>query len=185
MEISRRKFLGTIGASAVGSVLPSSLKADDTYITVKDKLEGAEKIFTVCPFCAVGCGMTAYKKEGKIIEIEGDADHPINEGALCSKGGALLGLVNSERRLKKVLYRAPKSLKWEEKSWEWAVSEIAKRVKKTRDASFLKMEEGITVNRTETIASIGGAALDNEECYLLSKLMRSLGITYLEHQARI
>ncbi len=185
MEISRRKFLGAIGASAVGSVLPSSLKADDTYIPAKDKLKGAEKIFTVCPFCAVGCGMIAYGKNGKIIGIEGDADHPINEGALCSKGGALLDLVNSEKRLKKVLYRAPKSLKWEEKSWEWATSQIARRIKKTRDATFLQIEDGKTVNRTQGIASIGGAALDNEECYLLSKFMRSIGIAYLEHQARI
>jgi hypothetical protein len=62
---------------------------------------------------------------------------------------------------------------------------IAERTKATRDASFVEKENGLTVNKTEKIASLGGAALDNEETYLVSKLMRGLGVTYLEHQARI
>jgi formate dehydrogenase major subunit len=47
--------------------------------------------------------------------------------------------------------------------------------------------ESVTVpaNRCTGIASLGGAALDNEECYLLVKLMRALGLVYIEHQARI
>ena len=63
---------------------------------------------------------------------------------------------------------------------------LAQRVKATRDASFKeKNEAGVTVNRTEALASIGGAALNNEECYLISKLARALGIVFLEHQARL
>jgi formate dehydrogenase major subunit len=91
----------------------------------------------------------------------------------------------NERRAQKVLYRAPGSDHWEEKSWEWAIPEIAKRIKQTRDATFRKEENGKIVNRTEGIACLGGAALDNEECYLYSKLARAMGVTYLEHQARI
>ena len=44
---------------------------------------------------------------------------------------------------------------------------------------------GNIVNRTEAIACLGGSALDNEEAYLLAKLMRALGLVYLEHQARL
>ncbi|MBN2187275.1 MAG: hypothetical protein JW732_07505, partial [Dehalococcoidia bacterium] len=86
----------------------------------------------------------------------------------------------------KVQYRAPGSARWEEKSWDWAITEIAKRIKNTRDSSWVEKDKaGDTVNRTEAIGCMGGASLDNEECYLLVKLMRSLGLVYIEHQARI
>ncbi len=88
-------------------------------------------------------------------------------------------------RSKKVRYRAPGSDKWEEKEWDWAISEIAKRIKKTRDANFITTEEGVAVNRTEAIAGLGGAAVNNEECYLFVKLLRAMGVVYIEHQARI
>ena len=97
--------------------------------------------------------------------------------------------VVNPKRVQKPLYRAPGSEKWEEKEWDWMLDEIAKRIKETRDASFIhkeKIDDGseIIVNRTEKIASVGGSGLDNEECYLLSKMMRSLGVVYLT-QARI
>jgi len=129
--------------------------------------------------------MIVSQKDGKIVNVQGDPEHPINEGSLCSKGSALLQVANNENRLDKVFYRAPESDKWETKTWQWALGRIAQNVKKTRDATFVKTEDGYTVNRTEGIASLGGAALDNEECYLISKLARGMGITFLEHQARI
>ena len=90
------------------------------------------------------------------------------------------------KRMNKVLYRAPYSSKWETKSWEWALEQIAQRVKKTRDASFVeKNAKGQVVNRTTAIAHVGSAALDNEECWLLQAVMRALGLVYIEHQARI
>ena len=119
---------------------------------------------------------------GKVINIEGDSDHPINEGALCSKGSALYQVANNDLRLKKVKYRAPGSDHWEEKSWNWAIDRIAENIKKTRDA---ELSDGRKTNRINSIAALGGAALDNEECYLYSKLMRALGVVYIEHQARI
>jgi formate dehydrogenase major subunit len=89
-------------------------------------------------------------------------------------------------RLSKVLYRRPGGSDWEETSWDWAMTEIARRIKDTRDASFIEKDSGGNlVNRTEAIANLGGSALDNEECYLLSKLNRALGVVYLEHHARI
>ncbi|KPK78095.1 MAG: formate dehydrogenase, partial [Phycisphaerae bacterium SM23_30] len=50
---------------------------------------------------------------------------------------------------------------------------------------FQKEENGLLINRTNGLACLGGAALDSEECYLYSKFARMLGVTYLEHQARI
>jgi formate dehydrogenase major subunit len=139
----------------------------------------------VCPFCGVGCGQVVSTRDGKVINIEGDPSHPVSEGTLCSKGAAAIQVVNNPRRLQKVLYRAPGGKAWEEKPWAWALERIAARVKETRDKTFTTTVGGRVVNRTEAIACLGGSALDNEEAYLLAKLMRSLGLVYLEHQARL
>jgi formate dehydrogenase major subunit len=187
MKISRRGFLGVAGASTFGGVIslfgvPKRVKAADIP---EIKTVNTTESTTICPYCGVGCGLIVSAREGKVINIEGDPDHPINEGSLCSKGSALFQVAVNERRLQKVKYRAPGSSDWEEKSCDWALSEIAKRVKQTRDATFIKMEDDKIINRTNGIACMGGAALDTEECYVLAKFARSIGITYLEHQARI
>lgn len=123
---------------------------------------------------------------GKVVNIEGDPDHPISRGSLCSKGGTLSELANSDQRVTKPRYRAPNSEEWEEVEWDWALEQIARKVKDTRDANFIeKDDQGRLVNRLEAIGHVGSAALDNEECSVLVKMMRALGLVYIEHQARI
>jgi formate dehydrogenase major subunit len=182
---SRRDFLkgAGIGAASVvaGGGMPRAASASPPEL----KTRGAERTTTVCPFCGVGCGQITYTKGGKLIHVEGDPDHPTSEGTLCSKGAALGQVTNNPRRLRQVMYRPPGGSKFEPRSWEWAFGRIAERVKATRDQSFQESAGKRTVNRTEAIACLGGAALDNEECYMLVKAMRMLGITYIEHQARI
>jgi formate dehydrogenase major subunit len=95
-------------------------------------------------------------------------------------------IADNPRRLTRPLYRSPGGSAWEEVSWEWAIDRIARRIKATRDSAWRRFDDaGRVVNRTEAIASLGGAALDNEECYLISKAMRSLGLIWVEHQARL
>jgi formate dehydrogenase major subunit len=149
------------------------------------KTRGATPTTTVCPFCGVGCGQVVSTANGRVLSIEGDPAHPVSEGTLCSKGASGIQVVNNPRRLQKVLYRAPGGTAWEEKSWDWALPRIAAKVKETRDKTFKTQVDGRTVNRTEAIACLGGSALDNEEAYLLVKLMRALGLVYVEHQARL
>jgi formate dehydrogenase major subunit len=173
--------LGTAAAATGTVIAPGSAGAAPLPL----KTDGATKTITICPFCGVGCGQIAYTKGNELIHVEGDPDHPTSEGTLCSKGAALGQVTNNPRRLRQVMYRAPGSSKFEPSSWEWAFKRIAERVKESRDRSFLMKSGARTVNRTEAIACLGGAALDNEECYLLVKAMRMFGITYLEHQARI
>jgi len=130
--------------------------------------------------------MIVGTKNGKVVNIEGDPEHPINRGALCSKGSTLEQMVKSERRLTKPMYRAPGGKKWREVEWDWALDTIAKRVKRTRDTGWVETDAmGRRVCRTEDIACVGSAALDNEECSLLVKALRSMGLVYMEHQARI
>ncbi len=191
MQITRRGFLKLSGAGVLATTLVKlgvDLSGCQKYASDPTlRIKNAKETTTICPYCGSGCGQVVSVVDGKIINIEGDPDHPINQGGLCSKGSALYQVaVNpANARLTKVLYRAPGGKNWEEKEWDWAIEKIAKNIKATRDTNFIDKENNIPVNRTEAIANLGGAALDNEECYLLSKFARSLGIVYLEHQARI
>ena len=191
MELSRREFLklsgaGVGGAAIFGMAKPGTLIAADMPASIPLHKKIGETT-TICPYCGVGCGFLVASENGVLVNLEGDPEHPINQGGACAKGGAQFQLsAHNPRRLGKVRYRAPGSSGWEEKSWDWAIEEIAKRIKKTRDENWTEKDSsGYTVNRTEGIASLGGASLDNEECYLISKLMRALGLVYIEHQARI
>lgn len=187
INLSRRQFLKLSGAAAATlAVVELGFNEKSAYAKSKDfKIAKTKVTPTICCFCGVGCGILVHTNDKTVVYTEGDPDNPINEGKLCSKGTALRQLYTSEKRLTRPLYRAPGSGKWEEKDWGWMLDTIAKRAKETRDSSFIEKENGFTVNRTEKIASLGGAALDNEETYLLAKLMRGLGVVYLEHQARI
>jgi formate dehydrogenase major subunit len=166
------------------------------------RIKDAKETKTVCPYCSVGCGIIVHTKDGKVVNTEGDPDNPINEGTLCSKGASLYQLINNPLRLTKPKYRAAGATEFKEVEWDWALDEIAKRVKDTRDRTFKltskskvkekqpdgtekDVEKEFTVNRTDGIAHVGSAALDNEECYMLQKLVRSWGLVYIEHQARI
>jgi len=184
MKLLRKDILKIKGKKNIKPITSAVDRATPLAVP-STKLKNAQKFTTICPYCAVGCGQILSVVNGKVINVEGDTEHPINQGSLCSKGNALLQVANNERRLTKVLYRAPGSDHWQEKSWDWALERIAQKIKETRDKNWVAEDSGFTVNRTEAIACLGGAALDNEECYLYSKLARALGIVYLEHQARI
>ncbi len=189
MQLSRRGFLKLTGAGVIATTLTKlgvSVTGCQTYTAGPElRIKYAKETSTICPYCGSGCGQVVSVVDGKIVNIEGDPDHPINQGALCSKGNSLYQIAVNPQRLTKVLYRAPGGSAWEEKELDWAIDRIAQNIKATRDANWIDKEDGIPVNRTEAIANFGGAALDNEECYLLTKFARSLGIVYLEHQARI
>ena len=156
--------------------------------SLRPRLEEADTVGTsICPFCAVGCSQLVYARNGKPLHIEGDPRSPINQGTLCPKGAATLGLLTSPLRVNEVLYRAPYSDKWESKPLGWAMDRIADRVKQTRDETFVEsLPDGTVVNHTLGIASLGGATLDNEENYLIKKLFNGgLGVVSIENQARI
>ena len=189
MKLTRRTFLG---AGGLMGFLGLDLGPAQAYASARSQAVKKGRVTTtICPYCAVGCSAIVTSEKAadgklKVINVEGDPDHPINEGTLCPKGASLYQLANGDKRLKDVLYRAPGAKAFEKKSWDWAAREIAARIKKTRDETFTeKNAKGQVVNRTTGIASVGSAALDNEECWLLQKFMRSLGLVYIEHQARI
>jgi formate dehydrogenase major subunit len=193
--LTRGEFLKR-GAAGAGVLYMSSLGFDAAVAqatTVKQRLriEGATVSHSVCPYCAVGCSLLAYtRKNGdgsvELLQIEGDPDSPINEGTLCPKGATSMDLAISKRRIQSPLYRAPGAAKFKQVSWDFVLDKLARHIKDSRDRTFVtRDEDGNVVNRCEGIAFAGGAAFSNEEGYLATKLMRGLGLIYLEQQARV
>ena len=193
METSRRDFLkvATIGGAAA-SVFGFDLAP--AYAEVHElKIARASETRSTCPYCAVSCGVIIYTLGDKaknvtpqVIHVEGDPDHPINRGTLCPKGASLEQDIMNDRRLLKPQVRRPGATDWADISWDDALNEIAARVKKTRDDTFIEKDaNGKTVNRCEGIAFTGGCTDTNEFNYLVVKSMRSLGVCYLENQARV
>jgi len=190
MDLSRRDFIKLSGLTTGGMLLPRDIAAATKGMERFRLHKPIGETHTICCFCGVGCGAIVAAENGQVVNLEGDPDHPINRGSLCSKGMSLAqlhtvdGEINS-RRLNKVRHRKPGSSKWEEMEWGEAFERIAKLIKKTRDDHFNANAEDSSFNRLPAIASLGGASLDNEECSLIVKALRAMGLVYIEHQARI
>jgi formate dehydrogenase major subunit len=196
MSIGRRELLRWSAGVGAGLALGDlGVSADDLEsAAARLKLTGAKEFTTACNFCSCGCGMVCHVRDGKLVNLEGDPDHVVNEGSLCSKGAAMRATHESDQRVRTPLYRAPGSDRWEEISWDEAIDRIARKVKLVRDGSWIatekeKDEDGreveYPVNRTDAMAFMGGAQNTNEECYLFSKMARLFGTAYVEHQARL
>ena len=127
------------------------------------RLRGANVTKAVCPYCAVGCGQLIFSKGGAIIDIEGDPDSPISQGRLCPKGANSFQLAVNSHRVRQVLYRAPYSDRWETRTLDRALEQIAQRVKATRDADFTtRDEQGRLLNSVRSIGTLGGATIDKD-----------------------
>jgi formate dehydrogenase major subunit len=191
MKLGRREFIKlSAAASAVTAFagLGFDLRPSKAHAQLL-RIRWAKESTSICCYCAVGCGLLVHASkegQGRIINVEGDPDHPINEGALCAKGASIYQLAENEDRITAVWYRPPRSEKWEVRSWDWALDRLARKIKDTRDTTFTRFNaEGQEVNRVEGLASVGSAAMDNEECWIYQAMLRSLGLTFIEHQARI
>jgi formate dehydrogenase major subunit len=191
MAVSRRAFLKVSGVTAVSSAVGalSALGADLSPKVAKAqeaRIKGAEVFSSVCPYCAVGCGLLVHVSDGQIVNIEGDPASPISQGNLCPKGAATYQLHVNPNRLTKVLHRAPGATTWEEWDLERAMDRVAELVKKTRDETFVeRLPNGKEVNHSLGIFSLGGATIDNEWNHIQQKLLRGLGAVAIENQARI
>jgi len=189
MELSRRDFLKATGVGVGGIFILGALSPNVTLARPSKVLPLKKRIgekTTICPYCGVGCSAIMAVEDGKLVNLEGDPDSPINEGSLCPKGSSLYQVANNEYRLTTVKHRAPGAAYWMDMSWDNSIASIAARIKGTRDANWIETDgDGSTVNRTEAIASVGSAFPNSEEAYLMSKMLRALGLVYIENEARI
>ncbi len=193
MNTTRRRFIQIgIGGGVAASILGFDLQK--AYAQSKElKIARTTETRSTCPYCAVSCGIIIHTLGDKaknvtaqVVHVEGDPDHPINRGTLCPKGSSLQQDIMNERRLLKPQVRRPGSDHWEDISWDAAIDGVARHIKKLRDDTFVTADsQGRPVNRLESLAFIGGCTDTNEFNYLAVKSMRSLGVVYLENQARV
>ena len=191
MTFSRRGFLK---ASTVGGTIALGFDFSEARAEMRDlKISRTTETRSTCPYCAVSCGVIihtlgdrAKNVTASVVHVEGDPDHPINRGTLCSKGATLRDDINNPNRLTKPMVRRPGSNRWEEISWDDAIAGIARHVKTTRDACFVaKNAKGQVVNRNPGMAMIGGCTDTNEFNYLQWKFITALGVPYRDSQARV
>jgi formate dehydrogenase major subunit len=194
MAVTRRQFVKV----AAGGLASSSLAAlgfspTRALAQVRQfKLARTSETRNTCPYCSVGCGVILYGLGDKsknarteVVHVEGDPDHPVNRGTLCPKGAALLDFIHSPNRLKYPEYRGPGETEWKRVSWEFALGRIARLMKDDRDKNFLQKSGDVTVNRWTSVAFLAASASSNESGYITNKVIRALGMTALDNQARV
>ena len=194
MNHTRRVFL-KISASSIGATTLTTLGFSPTRALAEVrafKLARTSETRNTCPYCSVGCGIILYgmgdrskNARTEIIHVEGDPDHPVNRGTLCPKGASLLDFVHSPSRLRYPEYRAPGATEWKRVEWDWALDRIARLMKEDRDKNFVARSGEVTVNRWLTTAFLAASASSNESGYITNKVLRALGLTALDNQARV
>ncbi len=192
MNVTRRAFLTTGTGAVAVSIL--GFDVQKAYAQSRElKIARTTETRSTCPYCSVSCGVIihtigdkAKNVTAQVVHVEGDPDHPINRGTLCPKGSSLYQDILNDRRLLKPQVRRAGSDHWEDIEWDKAYEEIGRHIKKTRDEGFITTDgQGREVNRLENLAFIGGCTDTNEFNYLVVKTMRSMGLTYIENQARV
>ena len=191
MELTRRGFLK---ATAVGSTIALGFDVARAKAEMREfKISRTTETRSICPYCAVSCGVIIHTLGDKsknavasVVHVEGDPDHPISRGTLCPKGITLKDDITHANRLMKPKVRRPGSDKWEDVSWDEAISKIARHIKTTRDKTFIaKNAKGDIVNRSPGMAIIGGCTDTNEFNFLQWKVITALGVPYRDTQARV
>lgn len=116
---------------------------------------------SVCPYCAVGCGLILESEDGRLAKVRGDRTHPANFGALCQKGALLAEAVNARGRASVPLLRQSRDEPFQRVTWEKAVAFVATRLR-----------EIIATHGAQSIALYGSGQLHTEDYYLLGKLAK-------------
>ena len=166
--MKRRDFLKIVGSSAGAVAAAGCGQAPERilpYVIPPDNLiPGVASWFsTVCRECPAGCGVIARNREGRVVKLEGNPDHPVNRGALCIRGqAALQGLYNPDRLrgpMRRDASGALKPVKWEEaeKLLVERLTDLVKQGKGKRIVVMSQLESGNLGRLIESWAQALGA----------------------------
>lgn len=139
-NLSRREFLkvislgGAISAISTGSGLlaPAIGRQLGSEITQFAQTGGHALVATTCGACSAGCGLLVRMSEGGVYQLEGNPDHPVNQGRICARGQAFLNGLNDPHRLKGPLKRVSRrSGRFDAMDWDEAVGVVVDTLQNT------------------------------------------------------
>jgi anaerobic selenocysteine-containing dehydrogenase len=140
MKIDRRSFLAFAFGGAAGtalSPLPWKLIDDASiwsqnwpWTPVPEKGE-ISYVNTTCTLCPGGCGLSVRKAGQRVVKLEGQPDHPVNDGGICTLGAAGAQLLYGPTRIKSPMKKVNGS--WHNISWDAAIAEVVAKLTEMRD----------------------------------------------------
>ena len=142
---------------------------DDLVGPVSESRLPARWVKTTCGYCSVGCGMLAGERDGRIVAVKGDPDHPVNRGRLCPKGLSEHHTLTAPGRLTTPLLRDAKG-RQRRATWDDALATVADGFRELLDR-----------HGPESVAVLSTGQLVTEEFYTLGKLVRlGLGLAHYD-----
>ncbi|MDA0353304.1 MAG: nitrate reductase [Chloroflexi bacterium] len=116
---------------------------------------------SVCCYCGTGCGILARARDGRVTEVRGDPDHPVNAGKLCSKGALLPGIFEADGRLLQPLVRDGKGSHTRVTNWDEAIGRVSEAIRRN-----------VAEHGPDSIMLYGSGQLMTEDYYLFGKLAK-------------
>lgn len=183
-KISRREFLKLSGLSAaVGAVLTgcgptSRFIVRRPYTDMPEYQQTGKSTYyaTTCRECPAGCGLIVRTFEGRAIKAEGNPNHPVNRGKICSKGlTAVQGLYNPDR-LKGPQQVQRGSATMQPATWDAALGVVAQALANPAGTAFLlgNSSNHLTELITEFTAASGAPAPVSYGAYSMFDTRRTL-----------
>ena len=137
--VSRRQFVGWGAAAATGLAAAGALTGGSRKARAAARPAAAEHgervAKTLCEMCVWRCGVDAKVKDGVVVKLEGNPDHPGNFGKLCPRGNAGLEVLYDPDRLKFPLMRVGErgSGVFRRASWDEALDYTAQQMKRIKE----------------------------------------------------
>jgi formate dehydrogenase major subunit len=212
--ISRRAFVtsAAVATTAVGCGFDVAFSAEKAL--AYENSADYKVTNTTCPYCSASCGQrvvvdvkTGSPTLGKVVDIYGDFESPMNSGGLCAKGAGSLQLVNNSRRIGAwagthpedpafaydasptyadgIAYRRVGDGAWGKVTLGAAMTEIAGSLKTARESDTALWNPATKLYNSKGVAFFGCSHMNNESNYLYRKLIANFGTSNVEHQARI
>src|SRR5512142_2839892 len=131
-QFTRRTFLkASTGAATIAAAVSGHAEVHPPSWRGETRVQ---QIATNCEMCFWRCGVLAEVKDGKLLKLQGNPQHPLTKGKLCARGNAGIALLNDPDRLKFPQIRTGErgEGKFKRVSWDEALDFLATRLKELK-----------------------------------------------------
>ncbi|NOX53591.1 MAG: molybdopterin-dependent oxidoreductase [Planctomycetes bacterium] len=172
MNKTRREFIKSAAVAAVCSVA-GCRRATRQEVNLDMQAADVAWHKSVCRFCGTGCGVQLGIRDGRLVALRGDPEHPTTKGLVCAKALFLPKILHSPDRLQKPQIR--KNGKLVDASWDEAMSLVVE-----------KFVEAIKTHGPDSVAYYGSGQCLSEESYLANRLFKGgIGTNNVEGNPRL